>query len=147
MAPLAWQGFQIERNPFPTISLLFTIVINACSSKECTNSRSFCAWPRVKTVVSTHFSSWVYAPWACSMVAERCSSLTIKSRTGSGLLVTTVQTFLKLIPSMAESATVLFKIMPKMQYRPVAGPYRYAPASTMPRSLTIRARPHRGVLV
>ena len=42
---------------------------------------------------------------------------------------------------MAESATVLFKIMPKMQYRPVAGPYRYAPASTMPRSLTIRARP------
>ena len=46
----------------------------------------------------------------------------MKSRTGSGLEVTTVQTLRMLMLSMALSATVLFRIMPKMQYRPVAGP-------------------------
>ena len=51
--------FQIARKPLPTISLLFTIVIKAWSSRPRTCRRSFWAWPRVRTVVSTHFSSWV----------------------------------------------------------------------------------------
>ena len=51
--------FQIALNPLPTISLLLTMVINAWSSRPRTYRRSFCAWPRVNTVVSTHFSSWV----------------------------------------------------------------------------------------
>ena len=53
------RAYQIARKPLPTISLLFTIVIKAWSSRPRTCRRSFWAWPRVRTVVSTHFSSWV----------------------------------------------------------------------------------------
>ena len=66
------------------ISLLLTMVINACGSCTRRKLRSCCACAGVRTVITAHFSSCEYAPVAFSSVAERFSLCTIKSRMGSG---------------------------------------------------------------
>ena len=50
-------SYIVFRNPFPMISLLFVIIINACGSTLLTNFLSFNAWSRFTTVMMTFFGS------------------------------------------------------------------------------------------
>ena len=88
--------FYMEWNPFPIISLVLDIKINASGSFSLIKLRSLMAWGRFRAVNIMYLSFPEKAPWAEQTVALRCKVFTIKSQIGSGVSHTTLKYFERL---------------------------------------------------
>lgn len=128
-------------NPFPMISLVLEIKMNADGSSFLMKFLRRTACWRLSAVKIIDFCAPENAPCASQMVAPRCSSWTMKSQIGPGLLHTTLKYFERFKLSIKLSTRKERIASPKQEKSPVLIPNMKKPAMVIAISETRSAFP------